>query len=248
VSAFASLLQELDRWQLAGRIADLWLRDDDAVEPTLALSQLLARSAAADVPIVVAAIPMLATEDLAKRLAAESMAVVWQHGISHANNAGPGQKKQELLDASPEVLRGLADGWQRLQHVFLAQTQAVLVPPWNRIAPDLVFCLPGTGLDGLSTYRPRQQPFAAPGVWQVNTHVDVVDWRNGRKFIGTPRACKEIVAHLSARRIGAADPDEPTGILTHHLTMDESAWVFLSDLFGLTNSHPAARWCVPNRE
>lgn len=248
MSAFAALLSELDRWQQAGRVADLWLRDDDAAEPSCALNQLLARSAAADVPVVVAAIPMLASQDLAKRLAAEPLAVVWQHGILHANNAGQGQKKQELVDALPQVLQGLAEGWCRLQQVFAGQAQAVLVPPWNRIAPALVACLPGLGLEGLSTYRPGQQPFAAPGLWQVNTHVDVVDWQDGRKFIGPSRAYNAIAAHLAARRSGAADPGEPTGILTHHLVMQEIAWGFLSDLFGLTNSHPAARWCVPNRE
>ena len=248
MSAFAPLLQELDLWQQAGQTANLWLRDDDAVEPSPALDQLLKRSAACAVPVVVAAIPMLATKALAKRLAEEPLAVVWQHGIAHNNNAAHGQKKQELVDASPHMLQGLKDGQLRLQRLFFGQARAVLVPPWNRIAPGLIPHLSEIGFAGVSTYQPRQSPFAGAGVWRVNTHIDVIDWRNGRKFKGTSRAYNEITAHLAARRTGEADPIEPTGILTHHLVMEDCAWAFLSDLFVRTNSHPAARWCVPNRE
>ena len=35
------LAEELERWRLAGRRADFWLRDDDAVEPTAELDRLL---------------------------------------------------------------------------------------------------------------------------------------------------------------------------------------------------------------
>ncbi len=248
MSAFAPLLQELDRWHDAGRTADLWLRDDDAIEFTAALEPLLLAATKARVAVVIAAIPLLATKGLAARLADEPLVKVWQHGISHINNAVAGSKKQELTSIAPDILTGLREGWQCLSHLFPGHAQPVLVPPWNRIAPELVACLPDLGMSGLSTFKPRQHPNPAGHLWQVNTHVDVIDWRADRKFIGPARTCNEITRHLAARRMGPADATEPTGILTHHLVMEESAWAFLSDLLALTNSHPAARWCVPNRE
>ncbi len=38
------LYRELQRWRDAGRVARLWLRDDDAIEPTAALERLLAET------------------------------------------------------------------------------------------------------------------------------------------------------------------------------------------------------------
>ena len=248
MTASAPLLEELDRWQASGRTATFWLRDDDAVEPSGALDELLSRSAAASVPVMIAVIPMCAAAVLAERLAVEPHAKVWQHGIAHSNNAGPGQKKQELTGADSAVLQRLEVAWTRLSGLFGAQAEPVLVPPWNRIDPRLIPNLPALGFQGLSTFRPRPGSQAAPGLWRVNTHIDVIDWKNGKKFIGLSEAFNEIAAHLLTRRIERADPDEPTGILTHHLVMDEFAWAFLSDLFALTNSHPAARWCAPNRQ
>ena len=40
-AAWAQLEQALSRWTQAGRVADFWLRDDDAVEPSPALERLL---------------------------------------------------------------------------------------------------------------------------------------------------------------------------------------------------------------
>ena len=77
---------------------------------------------------------------------------------------------------------------------------------------------------------------------QCNTHVDLIAWRRGRAFIGADAAIERLVAHLKARREGAADPSEPTGILTHHLDLDAAAWQFLAELFARTRAHGAATW------
>jgi hypothetical protein len=58
-----------------------------------------------------------------------------------------------------------------------------------------------------------------------------------------PRACLRALAeHLAARRQRKADPDEPTGYLTHHLAFGADAWAFTDALFTATRHHPAARW------
>jgi hypothetical protein len=116
----------------------------------------------------------------------------------------------------------------------------VLVPPWNRIAPDVVAALPRLGLRGISCYGAR--PAADAGLVRVNTHVDIIDWHGTRGFVGTEAALALLVGHLSARRTGTGDREEPTGLLTHHLVHDEASWVFIGKLLGHLRGNRAVRW------
>ena len=52
----------------------------------------------------------------------------------------------------------------------------VLVPPWNRLAPDLPGILPGIGYRGLSAAAPVAP---VPGLVQAHAAVDPVAWRSG---------------------------------------------------------------------
>ena len=45
------------------------------------------------------------------------------------------------------------------------------------------------------------------------------------------------------RLIDQLDLDEPIGILSHHLAMDEAAWDFLERLSSTLIRHPAVRFC-----
>ncbi len=94
------LLSELAGWERAGRKADFWLRDDDAVEPTAALDRLLTLTEKYGVPVALAVIPAFTGAALAKRLDEAPHAVVAVHGWSHENHAAAGEKKQELGSAS----------------------------------------------------------------------------------------------------------------------------------------------------
>ncbi len=76
----------------------------------------------------------------------------------------------------------------------------------------------------------------------MNTHADLIDWRSGRVFKGTVRVAREIAAHLSARRIGQVDPNEPSGILSHHQVHDPDCWRFLEQLFTRTRARENVRW------
>jgi hypothetical protein len=62
-----------------------------------------------------------------------------------------------------------------------------------------------------------------------------------RAFGGESAALARAVKHLRARRTGGADADEPTGLLTHHLTHDEAAWAFMDRFLTAITGHPAAR-------
>jgi len=77
---------------------------------------------------------------------------------------------------------------------------------------------------------------------QVNTHLDPVNWRGDRGFIGESRSIEYIRAHLQARRTGTKDTAEPTGILSHHLSQDERVWEFIGKLMLTLKQHPAVDW------
>jgi hypothetical protein len=83
---------------------------------------------------------------------------------------------------------------------------------------------------------------AAPGIVQVNSHVDPIDWRGSRAFVGEAETASRLAAHLAARREGRADPAEPTGLLTHHAVLDGPAWRSLQSLLERSAAHSAVQW------
>ena len=243
-AAWQPLSDELDLWAAAGRTATLWWRDDDAADATPQLERLLALAAATSVPLALAVVPYQLVPSMVARLAVCEHVSVLQHGWRHANHAGKGEGGWELGDHRPlaEVLEELAAGRERLAAAFGGRFLPVLAPPWNHIAPRVVQSLPGAGFIGLSTFRARASAAPAPGLAQVNGHCDPITWKGGARFAGTAKALADLTGHLYARRTAAADPEEPTGLVTHHLALDEPAWAFVAELLRRTTAHPAARW------
>jgi len=209
------------------------------VTDTPALRRLLALRAVLDVPLALAVIPANADQTLAGRVPQE--VAVLQHGFAHRNHAPqPGPKAELGADRPPDAIAAeLADGWARLARLFGTRPLPVMVPPWNRIAPEVRAALPGWGYRGLSTFKPRG---GAGGPVEANTHVDIVDWGGARDFVGEERALDDAVAHLMLRRSGGCDGAEPTGLLTHHLAHDEGCWTFVHDFVARTQASGAARW------
>ena len=239
---WGGLTRELDAWGEEERLATFWWRDDDATDVTKELERLLDVSTGLDIPVSIAVIPRPATNALARRLNGRPRIGVLQHGFDHANHAPADEKRSEFGAHRPQerMLAELASGWQALNPFEAALN--VLTPPWNRIDPALLPSLPRCGFSGVSTFGPRATPCPAPGLRQVNTHVDPVNWRGGRDFPGIRAVLARLVDHLSARRQGRADPDEPTGLLTHHQIHDSETWRFVERLFERTRDHAAARW------
>jgi len=135
------------------------------------------------------------------------------------------------------VLGELGTGRMALERLFGDRTLPVLVPPWNRIAPALVPTLPEVGYHGLSTFGIRRRVHPVSGLLQVNTHVDLIDWQS-RRFVGEDAALAAFGRALAASRAGT---DEPVGILSHHLAMDEQAWDFLNSLWVRLGSMPGLK-------
>jgi peptidoglycan/xylan/chitin deacetylase (PgdA/CDA1 family) len=227
--------EHLDRLADAGRAVTLWLRDDDAVMPTPALDRLLSLTEAHAIPLTLAVIPEETGTPLADRLASVPLARVAVHGWSHRSYATPPAKKQELGLDRPlgTVADELRAGLQKLQQLYPRQLLPMLVPPWNRIAPEIVAELPSLGFAALSVFgREKPAPLAV-----LNTHVDIMDWRGTHGGKPAEALFGELLAHLRDE-----NPVGAIGVLTHHLVHDATAWDFLEQLFALTAGHPACRW------
>ena len=227
----------LDAASARGETIRFWWRDDDAGRSHPALLRLLELADQHDAPLALAVVPLWLEADAQALIAASQQAAVLQHGLAHVDHGLVGEKPIELGGGRPaEAIRAdLERGRALLTDAFGASTVAVLVPPWNRIDPAVIQDLPGLGFIGLSAFGRRAAPEAAPGLAHVNAHLDPVDWRGTRLFMGK--------AAVLGSLLGALDAEEPIGILTHHLVMDEPGWRFLDRLVDLLSAHPAARLC-----
>ena len=247
MTAWVLFDEEIERWRRLGREIEIWWRDDDAVNAGAALDRLLALRHRTSVPLALAVVPAHATAGLAERLLREPAEIdVLQHGYAHVNHASLSEKKVELGSHRPAtmVLGEIGAGWLALERLFGARALNVLVPPWNRIAPGLLPALPEIGFVGLSTFGTRAKPEPARGLRQVNTHVDLIDWKGQHGFVGERAAVNALVNALAASRTTAG---EPIGILSHHLAMDEEAWDFLDLLLQRTITTPGVKM-LPARE
>jgi hypothetical protein len=239
---FEDLSRELDLWTGAGRVATLWWRDDDAIQPTEALAKLLDLSDSHAIEVAVAVIPAIASETLPDVLEAHSHTAILQHGYAHKNHARPGAKSVECGGDRPvEVVLGeLAEGSRLLRELFGPRSEKILAVPWNRIERPVLEGLAEIGLRGASAYGPRAA-MGGTGARIANAHVDPMNWRE-RRFAGLDKALSGFLGELRARRSGSTEAEEPLGLLTHHLDHDEPFWDFLNGLFRVTTAHPAARW------
>ena len=231
---WTALEQEVDAWRRAGREVTLWWRDDDAAAPSTALSRLLALRPGC--PLGLAVIPAAAEGSLARELSGEVDVLV--HGFAHANHAGPGARKSEY-PAGRVARDEMRVARERLEDLFGARALPVFVPPWNRMGSDSAAALPDAGYRLLSGFRGRPEgPLP-----RLDTHVDLVDWRGGRRFAGADAVLGALVDALAARR-ETADP-RPTGVLTHHLVHDAATWRFLEELLAWSGDTPGARLVRP---
>ncbi len=242
--AWQWLGRELDSWAEADKTAQFWWRDDDATEPSGALDKLAGLSYRWNIPLALAVIPTRLAPELIDFLHDRTLVVVLQHGYAHENHAPPGQRKLELGGTQPtaKIVANLEQGYQILTQHFADRFKPVLVPPWNRIDDAVVSSLAEIGFTGISTMKVCRNAFPASGLRQVNTHLDPVNWRHQGGFIGVYPAIAILIQHLQAKRLGYRDSAEPTGILTHHLVLNDAVWCFLKDLLQFLSDHPAVTW------
>lgn len=222
---FEAVDAELDIWRAEGLQPRFWLRDDDAVEPSDRLDRLIALVRRFEIPLLLAVIPALASPALAARLAREPLVTPCAHGYTHRNHMPEGEKAVEL--AGRDVGAELADltaGRRRLLDLFPGSLSGILVPPWNRVAPELAARVHECGFTALSTWSWQKTGTTLP---ELNTQIDVMNWTGGRIGHRQEAIAAELLRRLrQARERGGA----PLGILSHHLVHDEAAWEVLEVL------------------
>lgn len=243
---WADLVDELDRWEEAGLVAQLWWRDDDAVAPTPQLDRLL--TLAGPAPLALAVIPADAKPALAAALDGYPQVSVLHHGWCHANHAIGGKKSEYPAERHPvEVADEFDEGRKQLRALFGQRALKVFVPPWNRFADRFVPLLGEAGFAAISQIAPRKTPLnqrTTGGIAAIDVHLDVVDWQNSRGFVGDTPALGRLVGALRAERHGAQRQGKraAVGLLTHHLVMDGASEAFLARLGEIVATHPAALW------
>ncbi len=232
-----ALLDELKRREDEGAPVQFWLRDDDAVMPSQALDRFIALTKKTTVPANLAVIPADTGIELASHLKHAPHISVSVHGWAHTNHAPDSEKKQELGNHrdTTDIVAQLKAGFTALSDFYADQFVPLLVPPWNRIAKEVVEELPAIGFQALSTFG-REKP--AP-IRMINTHVDLIDWKGTRGGRPTDELVADFVKTIKHTQT-------PIGFLTHHLVHDEAAWDFMESLFEATASNQACQWVSIN--
>lgn len=242
-SVWDTLVDELHRWSDTGRVAHLFLRDDDACAASPQLDRLLA--AIGDIPLGLAVIPGELDGSLSDRLAAAPRSVhVWQHGWTHANWAIEGHSEYPEHRPVAEVEAELARGKAVLAQAFGDRSVPVFVPPWSGFHPGFLPVLGRLGFAAFSGSGARERTHEA-GVAIVNGHCEPIEWTPRPMFAEDGCYLFDIVEHLVRRRQRTCDMDEPTGIIWHHRVQDDKSYGFLSRLIEIVDRHKAACWCDP---
>lgn len=247
MSGFDSVRRELDLWHRQRRTAQFWWRDDDAQDISQELSGMLGVAREHGVAIGLSVIPAKVKPRLAAALKRERHAQVLVHGLAHQNHAREAQAKCEFGGARSldEIIGDLTRGISLLRGAFGADVLPVLVPPWNRIRPQALRALPKLGYRGISTWKPRPSAKPVAGLVQVNTHLDVIDWRRGRVLKDERLIASLLLRKLRWRREKRARAEEPLGILTHHAYWSAEKERLIGRFLEATRGHPAVRWHTP---
>ena len=134
---------------------------------------------------------------------------------AHGGGSEECEKKAELGDhrAIGAVIEELEAGRASLASLFRDRFLAVLVPPWNRLSPNVALSRDQIGLPGLSTFN---RVGSADPV-QVNTHIDLIAWRTTRGFVGWQSLLQDLEDEITdrLRRIDVDDltPREALALL-----------------------------------
>jgi hypothetical protein len=248
---------EVARWRAIGQRPAFWIRDDDADAMCGKLERLTAIAIRHGVSVGLAFVPGLLAADLVPFLRRQSGKLYpLCHGWKHVNYASP-DNPSEFGSNRPhpaarlDAVRALETFRQHFPNV-----PAVFVPPFNRIAPQMIDALTGIGFAGLSAApRPLERrmarlvgrlAWAAPTVniaWRgslprIDAHVDLIDWRSGSAR-DLNAVAEALLGQLRLRRRAFLPARAPIGLLTHHRVHDEPIWqllealiVFLKDELG----------------
>ena len=237
---------ELNEWSKNSNIAQIWWRDDDLHEPTVALDLLLETSSTLSFNPLLAVIPFLTSKDLPSILISSGLGA-GVHGFRHVNYEGSSKKKSEFGPSRrlQDQINDIANARQALYHLLGASVFNCFVPPWNRLSNNLIPHLPRLGFSTLSAFGDRNSELPCPNLVQINTHVDVIDWKRKRAFIGGESMAAKISNQLMQMRLRLSSKPEPLGLLSHHLQMKKEDWLEFQTVCLALENHPAAHLIDP---
>ncbi|MEO9897988.1 MAG: polysaccharide deacetylase family protein [Paracoccaceae bacterium] len=220
---FSPLKAELKLCRTAGMAIPIWWRDDDAIQATNALDQLLTLADEVTCPVHLAAIPAFADRSLVAATD-DRLARILVHGWAHVDSSLPDAKKSEFGRVRPDVFYDLERAHHRMKRLFGTRVWPMFVPPWNRTDLPVLQRLPDFGFSAVSTFGPRGDPI--PNLVQINTHIDPIFWRGTRDLQDPDLLIEQTVQVLQDRREQKTDANEPLGLLTHHLVHTCAIWDF----------------------
>ena len=240
-----NLIAELAKWSQEKIIAQIWWRDDDISRPTSKLDWMLKTIDSLEFKPLLAAIPNLSSRELAKALETCGLPIA-AHGLSHLNYEPAGSRKSEFGPSRDlhDVKKDLIQAKEQLSDIFGDSVIDCFVPPWNRFREDIIPYLSELGFSGFSSFGMRSSKVHESNLKWFNAHVDVIDWRNTRHFIGRDAMISQITDNLRRQRTKSGT-SEPVGILTHHLNMIESDWEELRNIFTVLKKNNAVRFVDP---
>lgn len=240
-SEFKPLENELALWRQAGDRPLFWWRDDDAGEACAELDRLIKFADRLSVQVLLAVIPTRADPSFARMISGVEVLTTCQHGYAHQSHAPQNEKKQELGSHRPlaEVVDQITAGRTLLQDLLEEDRfVACMVPPWNRIAPEVARALPGLGFTALSSHSNKYLALEGVSLVQKNTHVDLMNWKD-RRLKSTEDIIGLTVEELVLRRTGTLDRDDPIGLLSHHKDHVVSDFDFFDALLSTLIDHGA---------
>lgn len=231
---------ELGFWKAADQQPSMFLRDDDAVDISpelLKLTELVEQWA---IPLLLAVIPRFATSELGNFVSSRELIIPAVHGFAHVNHAPENVKKCEFGDERTfkELMEDMEHGRRILQKLFPNNLSNLFVPPWNRIGEKALVASRLVGFNGVSGFSWKNN---YEGHNYLNTHVDIIDWKNDKKGKSTGAIITEISRSFEISRQNGF---VPVGLLTHHLVHDEDAWAMLDELFEILNTK-GIKWIHP---
>jgi hypothetical protein len=246
MSNWELLKDEIEQWQ---QPVNFWWRDDDAIKNTDALQTMLQLAVNHKTAVHLAVIPNQLQPSLSilKSPKNKPFSYVLQHGVEHKSYALANQRKIELGGSQDStVLRhALANGRDTLKGAFDQQYLDILVPPWNRIADDIVETLSDIGYRKLSVLGSAK---LIETQYQLNVNIDIINWKT-RTFAGESVVLDKIISHLQNKRLnlqtGSGDilaNNRPCGLMTHHLDHDDKCWQFLDDFFTFCQAFKQIQW------
>lgn len=211
----------------------VFFRDDDAGWANDHLYRLLDRFTEYGIAIDLAVIPnslehALANELLARWRQNRNLLGLHQHGFSHANHEPVGRKcefggSRTKSQQRDDITKGKAWMATQLGHAV----DPFFTPPWNRCTQETLECLEDLDFKLLSCDASATK-FESSGLQQTPVHIN---WSRIVKTSSQPLAKlgQVISSHLVVNSL--------TGIMLHHVDMEEENLDILADLLAVFSGH-----------